>query len=151
MISGGVVVSEDRLLVFLILDEAPEQRCGLFGIEVGCRFVGVGRSWKLYQSPPFWTAGFFLQTLGHNVLTARNGLEAVAILRKNSRVSILFTDIQMPGMGGEEPVEIAVALRPGIRVIFTSGWSRPRADASFLQKPYRTADLIRLFRRRPFH
>jgi len=46
-------------------------------------------------------AAEILQTLGYDVLTARNGLEGVAVLRKNSRISILFTDIQMPSMGGE--------------------------------------------------
>ena len=66
-------------------------------------------------------AAEILRTFGYEVLTARNGLEAVAILRSNSRVSMLFTDIQMPGMGGEELVDVAVALRPDIRVILTSG------------------------------
>jgi CheY-like chemotaxis protein len=94
-------------------------------------------------------AAEILQTLGYDVLTARNGLEGVAVLRKNSRISILFTDIHMPGMGGEELAKVAVALRPDMRVIFTSGSTRPRADASFVQKPYKTADLIRLFSPQP--
>ena len=45
-------------------------------------------------------AAEILQTLGYDVLTARNGLEGVAVLRKNSRISILFTDIHMPGRSG---------------------------------------------------
>src|SRR5689334_22312291 len=90
-------------------------------------------------------AAEILQTLGHGVLTARNGLEAMTILRKNSHVSTLFTDLGMPGMGGEELVSLAMALRPGIRVIFTSGRVIPIADAAFLQKPYRTTDLIQFF------
>ena len=94
-------------------------------------------------------AAEILRTSGYDVLTARNGLEAVTILRSNSGISILFTDIQMPNMGGEELAEVAVALWPGIRVIFTSGCSRPRTDASFVQKPYRTADLIRLLSPQP--
>lgn len=57
-----------------------------------------------------------LETLGYDVLTARNGPEAVELLRKNSRISVLFSDIQMPGMGGEELAAIALMLRPGIRV-----------------------------------
>src|ERR1700720_3879069 len=89
-------------------------------------------------------AAEILQTLGYDVLTARNGLEGVAVLRKNSRISILFTDIQMPSMGGEELAEIAVASRPDIRVIFTSGCTRPRVDTPFLQKPYKVADLLRV-------
>jgi CheY-like chemotaxis protein len=85
-----------------------------------------------------------LETLGYHVLTARNGLEAIELLRRNSRISVLFTDMQMPGMGGEELAEIAVMLRPGIRVVFTSGFRRPREDAAFVPKPYRAVDLIRV-------
>jgi CheY-like chemotaxis protein len=54
-----------------------------------------------------------LETLGYDILTAQDGPEALELLRSNSRISILFTDIQMPGMGGKELAEIAVMLRPG--------------------------------------
>jgi CheY-like chemotaxis protein len=90
-----------------------------------------------------------LQTLGYDVLTARNGLEAVAVLRNNSPISILFTDIHMPGMGGEELAKVAVAARPDIRVIFTSGCTRPRVNSPFLQKPYKVADLRRMLSPQP--
>lgn len=85
-----------------------------------------------------------LETLGYDVVSARTGLEALAILRDNSRISILFTDIQMPGMGGEELAGIAAASWPDLRVIFASGSTRPSADAAFLQKPYKIADLLRV-------
>ena len=85
-----------------------------------------------------------LETLGYDVLTARNGHEAVELLRKNRRISVLFTDLQMPGMGGEELAEIAMMLRPGIRVVFTSGLQTPLGDAAFVPKPYRAVDLIRV-------
>jgi CheY-like chemotaxis protein len=94
-------------------------------------------------------AAEILRTFGYEVLTARNGLEAVAILRSNSRISILFTDVQMPGMGGEELAGVALALRPDTRVVFTSGWSRPPVNAPFLQKPYKAADLVRIFPSQP--
>ena len=57
-----------------------------------------------------------VQTLGCHVLTARSGPDAIDLLRKNSQISVLFTDIRMRGMGGEKLAEIAVALRPDIRV-----------------------------------
>jgi CheY-like chemotaxis protein len=94
-------------------------------------------------------AAEILQTLGYDVLTARNGLEAVAVLRNNSPISILFTDINMPGMGGEELAKVAVASRPDIRVIFTSGYARPRGDTPFLQKPYKVDDLLRVLSPQP--
>ena len=89
-------------------------------------------------------AADMLETLGYDVIAARTGLEALALLRDNSSISILFTDIQMPGMGGEELAGMAAASRPDLRVIFASGSARPSTDAAFLQKPYRTADLARV-------
>jgi CheY-like chemotaxis protein len=91
-------------------------------------------------------ASEILRTFGYGVLTARSGLEAAAILRNNPQVSILFTDIQMPGMRGEELAEIALTLRPDIQVIFTSGRGRPCVAGPFLQKPYKAADLLRTLR-----
>jgi CheY-like chemotaxis protein len=78
-----------------------------------------------------------LGTLGYDVLTARNGPEAVALLRRNSCVSVLFTDIQVPGMGGEELAAIALMLRPRIRVVFISGFHTPPPNAVFIPKPYK--------------
>ena len=90
-----------------------------------------------------------LETLGYDILTARNGSEAVELLRKNSRISVLFTDVQMPGIGGEELAEIALTLRPGIRVVFTSGFQTPPGDVVFVPKPYRAVDLIRVLPPQP--
>jgi hypothetical protein len=55
----------------------------------------------------------------------------------------------MPGMGGEELAEIAVTLRPGIRVVFTSGFQTPPGNAAFVPKPYRAVDLIRVLPPQP--
>jgi len=89
-------------------------------------------------------AAEIMESLGYDIVTARTGLEALALLRDNSSISILFTDIQMPGMGGEELAGIAAASRPDLRVIFASGSARPSTDAAFLQKPYKAADLARV-------
>jgi CheY-like chemotaxis protein len=89
-------------------------------------------------------AAGILDTLGYDVITARTGWEALGMLQNNSRISVLFTDLQMPGMGGEELAEIAVASRPDLRVIFASGSTRPNAKMPFLPKPYKTADLVRV-------
>jgi two-component system, cell cycle response regulator CpdR len=96
------------------------------------------------------TTAQILLDLGYFVLTAHHGLEALAALQKNSKISVLLTDIQMPGMGGEQLAEIAAALRPGIKVIFTSGCYRAPPNRPFLSKPYRAADLIRVLARPPF-
>src|SRR5712672_3573400 len=88
-----------------------------------------------------------LGTLGYDVLIARNGSEAVELLRRNSCVSVLFTDIRM--MGVEELAAIALMLRPRIRVVFTSGFQTPPPNAAFIPKPYKAVDLIRVLPPQP--
>jgi CheY-like chemotaxis protein len=90
-----------------------------------------------------------LETLGYRVLTARTAREAVEELRRNSQVSVLLTDIRMPDVAGEGLAGIAATWRPDIRVVFTSGFGKPRGDSEFLRKPFRAADLIRVFPPQP--
>ena len=92
-----------------------------------------------------------LETLGYRVFKARTGLEAVEQLERNSEISVLFTDIRMPDIGGEGLAGIATTWRPDIRVVLTSGFGRPHGDSEFLPKPYRATDLIRVFPPHPLH
>jgi CheY-like chemotaxis protein len=84
------------------------------------------------------------EILGYDVITSESGRVALEVLKTNPHVSVLFTDIQMPDMGGKELAEIALKLRPGIRVVFTSGVEPPPEDAVFVPKPYKALDLIRV-------
>ena len=84
----------------------------------------------------------FVQRLGYNAVVASNGADALNILRRNQDVTVLFSDINMPGMDGEELARAAVAARPGLRVILTSGARRRTIAATFVPKPYRAADLV---------
>jgi CheY-like chemotaxis protein len=90
-----------------------------------------------------------LETLGYRVLTARTGPEAIDQLDRNPQISVLFTDVRMPDVGGEGLAGIAATWRPDIRVVLTSGFGRPRGNSEFLRKPYRAADLIRVFPPQP--
>jgi DNA-binding NtrC family response regulator len=92
-----------------------------------------------------------LETLGYRVLKARTGAEAVEHLHRNSEISVLFTDIRTPDIGGEGLAGIATTWRPDIRVVLTSGFGRPHGDSEFLPKPYRATDLIRVFPPQPLH
>ena len=67
-------------------------------------------------------ASMFVEELGYPVSTARNAAEALEILEEDRTVAILFSDITMPGMDGEQLAERARALRPALRIILTSGW-----------------------------
>ena len=65
-----------------------------------------------------------LTELGYRVLRAANGDEALEILRGNERVDLLFSDVVLPGKSGKIVAEQALALRPGLKVLFTTGYSR---------------------------
>jgi CheY-like chemotaxis protein len=101
------------------------------------------------QSSPDVSLVLVVDENGYRVLTARTGLEAVEQLEHNSEISVLFTDIRMPDIAGEGLAGIATTWRPYIRVVLTSAFGRPHGDSEFLPKPYRAADLIRVFPPQP--
>ena len=96
-----------------------------------------------------------LESLGYTVLTAASGREALTVFQDRNDVVLLFTDIVMPGgMSGRDLADAARILRPGLKVLFTSGYSdnaivhhgRLDAGVQLLTKPYRRADLARKIR-----
>jgi PAS domain S-box-containing protein len=87
-----------------------------------------------------------LELLGYEVHTARDATEALALLNRGTPIDILFTDIVMPnGMNGIALAREARRIRPGIRVLLASGYSRERAEAgedmAFIAKPYQMSEL----------
>ncbi|MEA3024832.1 MAG: hypothetical protein QOF91_117, partial [Alphaproteobacteria bacterium] len=65
-----------------------------------------------------------LAELGYRVLAAPNGSSALDML-ENSRIDLLFTDVVMPGgMNGRQLADEAVRRRPGLKVLFTTGYTR---------------------------
>jgi PAS domain S-box-containing protein len=90
-----------------------------------------------------------LSDLGYRTLVAANGPEALAILGRDHSVDLLFTDIVMPaGMSGTELARQASRLRPDLKVLLSSGYTREanrwrsgRAEFPFIAKPYRPTTL----------
>jgi signal transduction histidine kinase/CheY-like chemotaxis protein len=91
-----------------------------------------------------------LTRLGYRVQAAANGHEAMQVLRGDAPVDVLFTDVVMPGgMSGPQLAASARLLRPGLRVLYTSGYTETavvhhgRLDAGvvLLSKPYRRQEL----------
>jgi two-component system cell cycle sensor histidine kinase/response regulator CckA len=87
---------------------------------------------------------------GHAVLTARHGRDALLLAERYERpIDLLVTDVVMPEMGGGELVERLTVLRPGLRVLYISGYTNdevvrrgvPGVTTSFLHKPF-TADAL---------
>lgn len=64
-----------------------------------------------------------LGKLGYRVLEADGGPPALEILNSDEPIDLLFTDVVMPGMGGPELAEEARKCRPGLRVLFTTGFT----------------------------
>jgi two-component system, cell cycle sensor histidine kinase and response regulator CckA len=93
-----------------------------------------------------------LGELGYTMLRAMDGEEAIALLKgHDSPVHLLVTDMVMPGIGGRELATHLRNLRPGLKVLATSGYSdslSAELDSTihFLQKPYSLQDLARAIR-----
>ena len=66
-----------------------------------------------------------LRGLGYSVLTAPSGTAALPILEQPSnRIDLLLTDVIMPGLNGRELGQRALQIRPGLRVLYMTGYSR---------------------------
>ncbi|MDB5577267.1 MAG: hybrid sensor histidine kinase/response regulator [Bradyrhizobium sp.] len=94
-----------------------------------------------------------LRALGYRVIVTPNGPAALEVLRRPGQIDLLFTDVVMPGgLFGPQLAEEASRLRPGLKVLFTSGYSEhpvksaDRPDARILNKPFRRHDLALMLR-----
>ena len=92
------------------------------------------------------TAVDILSVLGCAVFDAYNGRDALRLLELHPEIGVLFADVRMPGMDGEELAHTAMQLRPDLRIVLTSGFvDRPGvAGVEFVPKPYRLDDLARM-------
>jgi len=94
-----------------------------------------------------------LSTLGYRVLEAEDAQAAFQVLRTDTPIDLLFTDVVMPGVSGIEVAAAAREARPGLRVLLTSGFADGVAGGTqvgvadaVLTKPYRRWDLARRIR-----
>ena len=65
-----------------------------------------------------------LRDLGYRVIEADGAAAALRLLEAHPDVALLFTDIVMPEVNGAKLAEAARALRPGLKVLFTTGYTR---------------------------
>jgi signal transduction histidine kinase len=65
-----------------------------------------------------------LHEIGYTTLAAESGKAALELLDAHPEVVLLFTDIVMPDMNGRKLADEAVARHPGLKVLFTTGFTR---------------------------
>lgn len=90
----------------------------------------------------------YLRATGQNVLESHSSYDALELARSHpGQIDVLLTDIVMPGLCGPDLAKQVNELRPGIHVIYMSGYAEglPEAQippgANFLQKPFRFSSL----------
>jgi signal transduction histidine kinase/ActR/RegA family two-component response regulator len=136
--------------------------------------LGVGTTIKIYlprvvgepdASPAFLlvddedqvrrVASAILRRAGYHVLEARSPGEALLVSEQfRSTIHLLVTDVVMPNMSGRELAERICGSRPGLRVLYMSGYTDDAilhhgvldAGVSFLPKPLNTATVLRKVR-----
>lgn len=86
-----------------------------------------------------------LEDLGHTVVTASSGGEALDVLRTGKPIDMMITDYAMPGMTGLQLAEQARSLRPGLPILLATGYAdlpaRANLDLPRLNKPYQQTEL----------
>jgi len=96
-----------------------------------------------------------LESHGYSVLSAGDGPSALELLRRHGDpVELLVTDVVMPGMSGPEVAKAVTSMRPGMQVLYISGYTDSaighhgvlEPGIAFLQKPFSADDLVRKVR-----
>lgn len=105
--------------------------------------MGVSIRWKLFLF------------IGGAVLTAADGQAARSIVADHpDPIHLLVTDVVLPGMSGSEVAALAVKQRPGIRVLYMSGYTDDaivhhgvlESGIHFIEKPFNVDALARKVR-----
>jgi len=76
-----------------------------------------------------------LKDLGYAALEAADGPSGLEILRTKKRIDLLITDIGLPGLNGRQVAEAGRLLRPGLKVLFMTGYAENAALASGFLEP----------------
>jgi two-component system cell cycle sensor histidine kinase/response regulator CckA len=97
----------------------------------------------------------FLKEVGYVVLEAHDALDALKMAKHyQAEISLLITDVVLPGMNGRELAEQLILLRPGMKVLYISGYTDDaivrhgvsKSELTFLEKPFTQDALTRKVR-----
>jgi PAS domain S-box-containing protein len=97
----------------------------------------------------------YLAEMGFTGYEAIDGASALEMIAQHSEIDLMVTDIVMPGgMNGVELAQRARTLRPGLKIVYSSGFpaealaekSLPLIDGPLLHKPYQRAEFATMVR-----
>ncbi len=101
-------------------------------------------------------ARLLLEANGYGVLEASNGEDALRMVQqeKEKPIHLLMTDVVMPGMSGRDLADLVGSLRPGMKVLYISGYTEDEIvrhgvmeeRVNFVQKPFTAEELARKVR-----
>ena len=98
---------------------------------------------------------FFLDDAGYNVLSAKNGEEAVeTYINHRGEIDLVLTDLGLPGLTGKDEILTLERINPDVRIICASGFIVPKVEADMLQagakaiikKPYAPQEVLQKVR-----
>ena len=68
-----------------------------------------------------------LEDLGYAAIEAVDGPSGLRVLQSDARIDLLVTDVGLPGLNGRQLADAARVLRPGLRVLFMTGYAHNAA------------------------
>jgi two-component system cell cycle sensor histidine kinase/response regulator CckA len=83
-----------------------------------------------------------LEGAGYTVIVAATPLEAIALARSDGPIDLLVTDVVMPQMDAFELADRISCEVPGVKILYTSGYTDAGAEGPFIQKPFTPAQLV---------
>jgi len=154
---GEVELESDlgRGTIFRLLLPATEAKAEVRAETAPTEIVGGSEKVLLVEDDPTVLALTLdvLTGLGYEVTTATNAAEALEVLHSDAAVDLLFTDVVMPGgVSGVSLARTARELRPGLRVLLTSGFVGDGQviegrEFPLLDKPYETPVMASMLRK----
>ena len=92
-----------------------------------------------------------LKEKGYDVLEARDGIQAMQMVKTQTDIALIITDVMMPGIDGPALISEVHKLTPHVKALFVSGYPKDAIETSlpphltqryFLQKPFSLTDLV---------
>jgi two-component system cell cycle sensor histidine kinase/response regulator CckA len=83
-----------------------------------------------------------LESAGYHVIEASSPNAAIELARSTESIDLLVTDIVMPEMDAFELAQRVNTEIPGIRILYTSGYTDAAAEGPFIQKPFTPQQLV---------